>query len=273
MSDSYRLMGTYGIRPPGEVMSRAKELAERAIAIDPEQDEAYATLADVAITYERDAASAFRHWERALALNPAHIRSRCEYAFWGLSCARESFEEAVREVRRATQGDPLNSYAAAMAALVLSCARRFPEAHAEARRAFDLDPDNFTARWILMQTSSWTGDYEGAVAIARSAMLLSGRSPWVLAALGNAHGLAGRTEAAEAVYAEIQARARSEYVQKAMIALAAIGAGRLDEAMTLAEQAADERDAVVIHATSHPSWEPLREHPRFSALRRRLGLA
>ena len=57
-----------------------------------------------------------------------------------------------------------------------------------------------------------------------------------------------------------------------MIALAAIGAGRLEEAMILAEQGADGRDSMVLTCMSHPTFEPLRNHPRFGALRRRMGL-
>jgi len=247
------------------------EIAEGALRTDANLDEAYATLADVALVYDRDEPAAFRYWDRALSLNPGHVRARCEYAFWGLACLRGATADALAQVRIANESDPLNAWVASMHALILGVAGDYEEALRQARRACELDPESFIANWLLMQACSWIGDHEGAITAAQRALATSGRHPWVLGALASAYGLADQRDAADAILAELRARARLEYVQPTWIVFAAIGAGQLDDAMVMAEKGADERDPIIVTAWGHPSWAPLRVHPRFGDLRRRMG--
>ena len=88
-----------------------------------------------------------------------------------------------------------------------------------------------------------------------------------------AYGLANQRELADAVLTELKARAQLEYVQPSWISMAAIGAGKLDEAMSIAEKAVDGRDPIIVTGLGHPNWIPLRAHPRFGELRRRMGFA
>lgn len=273
LADSYRLLGVYGLQPPGLTMPKAKELAERALTLDACLDEAYATLADVALVYDRDEQAAFRYWDRALSINPGHVRGRCEYAFWGLACLRGATDDALAQVRIAAEADPLNAWVASMCALTLGAAGDFDEALRQAKRACELDAESFVANWLLMQACSWSGDHPGAIAAAQRALSTSGRHPWVLGALAAAYGLADHRDAADAILAELRARARLEYVQPTWIVFAAIGAGQIEKAMMMAEKGADERDPIIVTAWGHPSWAPLRRHRRFGDLRRHMGLA
>ncbi|MFH1518397.1 MAG: hypothetical protein ABIH17_11030, partial [Pseudomonadota bacterium] len=271
MADSLRLIGTYGLRAPEVTMPKAKEIAEHALRMDADLDEAYATLADVALVYDRDEQAAFRYWDRALSLNPGHVRARCECAFWGLACLRGATDDALAQVRIAADADPLNAWVASMHALTLGVAGDYEEALRQARRACELDDESFVANWLVMQACSWTGDHAGAIAAAQRALATSGRHPWVLGALASAYGLADQRDKADAILAELRARARLEYVQPTWIVFAAIGAGQLEEAMVMAEKGVDERDPIIITAWGHPSWAPLRVHSRFGDLRRRMG--
>jgi serine/threonine protein kinase/tetratricopeptide (TPR) repeat protein len=271
LADSYRLMGTYGLEPPQSTMPQAKEIAERALRIQPNLDEAYATLADVAMTYDRDEATAFRHWERVLDLNPGHVRARCERALWGLACVLDRKAEALAEVDRASELDPLNAWVASMHALTLGVIGEYEDALRQANRSYDLDPESFIANWILMQACSWNGDPDGAISAAQRALATSGRHAWVLGALAAAYGMVDQRDLADAVFTELRARSQLEYVQPSWIAMAAIGAGKLDEAIGIAEKAVDGRDPIIVTSLGHPSWIPLRAHPRFGDLRRRMG--
>jgi serine/threonine-protein kinase len=271
MADSIRLSGLFGLAAPELTMPRAKDMAERALKMDPDLDEAHATLADVALLYDHDEATAFRYWERALSLNPGHLRARCERAFWGLACVRGAIRDALAEVEIATESDPLGSYVAFMHALILGVGGYYDDALPRARRACELDPEAFLANWGLVQACSLAGDHLGAVAAAQRSLAATGRHQWLLGTLAFAYGLAERHDAADAILAELRARAHLEYVQPTWIAVAAIGAGKLEEAMALAETGVDERDPMIVTALALPNWAPLRVHPRFGDLRKRMG--
>jgi hypothetical protein len=57
-----------------------------------------------------------------------------------------------------------------------------------------------------------SGQFEASVAAGESALAMSGRHPWPMAWLAVALADWGKTGEAEALYLELQARARREYV-------------------------------------------------------------
>src|SRR5262249_20982203 len=151
MSDIYRLHGTFGVAPPHEVMPRAKEYALRALTLDPNLAEAYATLGDVQAQYERDFERARESWNRALEIDPRNTRARCERALWLVETGTIPGEDSESEVRRAVENDPLNAWAIAMLSLLLGIAGRDEESVVIADRAFDVDQGNFFAQWNCMR--------------------------------------------------------------------------------------------------------------------------
>ena len=253
-------------------MPRAKVAAELAVELDPELAEAHATLADVALLYDRDLPRAEAAWERALALNPSHVRARSERALWWFSVVRGDHDRAVAEARLAMENDPLNAWAAGMAGLVLGLAGRPGEALAEARRATEIDPDGFMGRWLMVEAAYWAGDYAAAIAAAEPVLLMSGRHPWALASLALTFAAAGDLEAAEGVRAELVARGRTGYVQPFWMATAALATGRVEEALALARRSVAEHDPIVLLANRLPEWAPMRKQPEMVELLRELSL-
>ena len=268
LSDSYRLMGTFGAAPCSEAMLKAKGLAEQAIAIDPEQAEAWATLACVEEQYEWDFARAETHWQRALALDPRHARARSQRALWGFVRGTLPAIEARTEARRAVEDDPLNSWVVAMHSYLLGLGGWHEESILEAERAVSLDADSFFSQWNVMRGHAWLGHYDQAIALAPTILAESGRHQWVLGLLAWTYGKAGRIEGARAVRDELDGRSRHEFVSSFWLAAAAASAGLPDEAVTRAERAVAEHDALVHWSRLTPFWETIREHPRIESLLR-----
>ena len=78
------------------------------------------------------------------------------------------------------------------------------------------------AAWFLSEISTTAQlnhpqGPEAAATEARVLMAQFGRHPWIVMGLAWANGAAGRREKADALYAELAARARSEYVQPAAL--------------------------------------------------------
>jgi TolB-like protein/Flp pilus assembly protein TadD len=262
LGDCYRLHAMYGIAPPTEMMPRARASAEHALALDPEQVEALATLANIAATFDRDVAASAAFTDRALARDPAHVRALCERAIWLslLDANPGGFEQALLDLRRARSIDPLNAWAAAMQAFCLSFAGRPEEAVVPAREAMELDPDNFTAHWTMVLTLAGLARHDEALAAAEPALLMSGRNPRILAEVAAVHAARGDTEAAEAVYQEVRGRARTGYIGWAEQAAVAAAAGHLVEARALVQKAFEARDLYLMF-WKLAAWAPLRGDP------------
>ncbi len=116
-------------------------------------------------------------------------------------------------------------------------------------------------------------DVEEAIETGPSVFRISGRHPLALATSIIAHVKAGKGQIAEALWAELQARARTEWVQSFWLAAVEGMIGDRDRAMALAFRAVEERDPFAIAAKTWPHWEALRSHPEFPTLLEKLGLA
>ena len=65
---------------PQEAITRIRESANKAIALDPSIAEPHAALGAVAAMCDRDWKSAEQHFQRALALNPQYQTAHMWYA-------------------------------------------------------------------------------------------------------------------------------------------------------------------------------------------------
>jgi serine/threonine-protein kinase len=267
-ADSYRLLGTFGAASFGEVMPRARELAERALAIDPTQAEALTTLADVHAQYDRDFARAEPLFTRALEIDPRHSRARCERALWGHALGVIGGEDAVREIAKAVDEDPLNAWATTMLTMMLCSTARYDEAVAAAERAVAIDHDSFVAHFSLVEAYGAIGKLSRAVAVATPLLAVSGRHPWAVGLLGWVYARLGDSARARAMYDELEARSRSEFVGPFWIAIAASAAGLDAEAMHNLGRAVREREPLMVQARMLVFCDRLRANPRFDEVTR-----
>jgi len=273
LSDSYRLMGFFGFAPYSLVMPKAKSFAEKALAIDPGLAEAWATLASVEEQYEWNFARATTLWDRALAVDPRHARARSQHAFWAFLRGIFSTEEALAECRRSLQDDPLNSWVCVMHSFLLGMAGKHEESITEAERALSLDIESVFAHWNVIRSLAWAGHVDRAIQSGPRLLFVSGRDQWSLGALAWVYGKAGQEEHARALYDELEARSRFEFVSPFWLSVAAGSAGLLERSLDHAERAVAEHDPLVLWSWKRvvPFWDAIRSHPRFEELIRRIS--
>ncbi|HLQ66542.1 MAG TPA: protein kinase [Candidatus Limnocylindrales bacterium] len=268
LSDSYRLMGTFGVAPFAEVMSKAKALGERALAIDPKLAEAWATLAAVEEQFDRNYARSDSLYERALEFEPRNATTRAQRALWRVMRGAMPDEEALMELRRAVSDDPLNAWVGSMYSYLLGIVGRHEESIAEAERSMALDAESFFAHWNMMRGHAWAGHLDRAIAEAPALLVDSGRHPWALGLLAWTYGRAGRSDLARACYDELEGRSRHEFVSPSWVSVAAGAAGLEEATIRWIERAVAERDPLVLWTRRLPFWEYHRAHPKFRAVMR-----
>ncbi|MFL5496259.1 MAG: hypothetical protein ACJ8DC_17880 [Gemmatimonadales bacterium] len=169
------------------------------------------------------------------------------------------------------EADPLSAHARAQLALALAWSRQPELAAEEARRGIELDPTAFYPHWTLLHALALGPDAREAVELGPSVLSRFGRHPWLMMGLALANGALGRREKADALYAELVARSRAEYVQPAALMAAALGAGRRADVIRHFEQAAEVRDPLLaLMAPQWPGYEELRSDEEFVTVLRRL---
>lgn len=273
LGDVYSLLGAsdYGVLPPNRAFPRAKEALGRALRLDPESAEAHAALGNVLMTYDWDWRGAEREFRRALALNPGYAPARHWYALDLLVMGRH--EDALREVRRARELEPLSLVMSTGMARVLYFTRDYPAAETEYRRALAMDSTFVTARLGLGLTLLQRGDPAGALAEYRAALrFLGGSQPVVSTLIAHASAVAGRTAEARQALAALERETAARYVPPEYLALARLGLGERDAALALLEQAHANRSGAMAFLGVEPLLDPLRSDPRFVALMRRAGV-
>ena len=242
IADAYTLLGFYGFMHPEISRPKWQEAARRALAEDPLLAEAHNALAFGSLMYDWDKPQAEREFLCALELNPLYVQARDWYACFYLSIAMGRLDEGVEHGELAVQSDPLSCYANSILGLLYGAARRFSDAVQSLERAVELDSDSFLSRWCLQVVLLLSGRFEEAVRAGQAALAISGRHPWALAFLTVTLAEWEKFGEAQAVFAELVARARREYVLPSALALSAGAAGQYDEAMRYARDAVATRD-------------------------------
>jgi len=270
VADCHALFGWFGEMPASLAFSEAKAAALRALEINPELAEALATLGFVRALHEWRLQDAEAELRRAVALEPGYAPAHYYQSPIFLMTGRP--DEAVESTGRALELDPLSPFVNAHLGWMLIGAGRFKEAITQLERAVDLDPDLSMAHWLMGWARVHESGPESAIPHLETAVERSGRTPWFLAHLGHAYGLARRAESAD-VLEELAAQRAARYVRPICEVLVHLGRGETSRALDGLEKARDERDPWLAFLNIDPAFDALRTEPRFVDLAERIKAA
>ena len=272
LANCYTFLCWYGLAVPREFMPKAMEAARRAVALDPSLAEAHSALAVISLLYSWDRTEAEREFARAIQLKPKDIEALYLYGYFYLQLSEGRLMEGMEQGKLALASDPLSGTAHAMYALTCLIAGKTAESVEVSRRAVELEPESFLANWVLQGALLFSGQFDASVAAAESALAISGRSPWCMASLAMALADWGKTDEAEALYLEMQTRARREYVAPTSLALAALAAAREDEMIRYAREACEIHDpSCALFSRYYPLAPRLYRYPRFREIIAQMG--
>jgi len=266
----------WGSADPRQAFPGAKSAALEALRLDGTIADAHSALGTVLGSGEFDWVGAEREFRLAQELSPSSVAVRYDYAWcyamWFL-LPQGRAEQALAEMRRALELDPLDPFYNALAGYLLHITRQFEPALAQFRRAVEMDPTFFFSYWLLTAPYALSGRLDEAVAAAEKAHDLSGGNVLTLGVLGRVLGLAGRTAEARNILAELTERRRSGYVPASAFVFAYRGVGDRDAVLEWIARGIDERDPIVVTAfKSEPGYDPLRTLPAYQGLLRKMNL-
>jgi TolB-like protein/DNA-binding winged helix-turn-helix (wHTH) protein/Flp pilus assembly protein TadD len=270
LADTYALLGDwqYAVMTPAEALPKAKDAALKAIALDPNLGEGHNSLAFCLDGFDWDFAAAGREFERAIALNPGYATAHHWYA-WHLALVQR-YDDALVEMRKAQNLDPLSLVINADLAELLALAHDYDGAIQQSHKTIELDPAFGLAHNHLGQALLQKHMTAEAIVELRQAVSLSGGAATCVANLARAYVAAGRQNEAEALLAELQTRSSGAHSYASEVAVIETALGNRDQAMAWLEKGAADRfnPGVLLR----PGLDPLRGDARFTDLLHRVGL-
>jgi len=255
---------------PAQVFPQARAAAQRAVELDEKLAEAHASLAYIRAYYEWDWTAAEREFRRALELQPSYADAHFSYSRFLAASGR--LEEAMVEIGRARDLDPMSASLKANTALLSYFGGRYDKALEELLELRKLNPELPLVHWGIGLVYEQKGMHEEAIASFQKATSLS-KSINMRSSLGHAYAAAGKRDEARAILEEIAERSRRSYVPSYFSALVYAGLEEKDRAFEWLERAYQERSTVLAYLNLDPRLANLRGDPRFSDLLRRVGRA
>jgi len=168
--------------------------------------------------------------------------ARTWYAFFYLQLSEGQLREGMTQAKVALVSDPLSCYAHMMYAWTCVAAGNTAEAIQAARRAIEVDSESYIAHFALQEALRLSGELAESIDIGQLALAMSGRHAWAMISCAMTFADWGKSAEADAVYREMVARARHQYVAPGALAIAASAAARETDAVGHAREAFEARD-------------------------------
>ncbi|ATJ87651.1 hypothetical protein RSP816_01075 [Ralstonia solanacearum] len=262
------MLACRGVSPARETFHQAKMAARKALQIEPDLGEAYASLAHVRL-HDWDWVGLEQDFLRAIELNPGHAIAYYWYAEYLMAAGRA--EEAIARVRQSRQMDPLNSVLNSSVAIILYLARRYDQAREELHQALEIDPSHFLLHFRLGLVYQQQKLFDDAIAEMQTAVTLSGRSTEALTGLAQTYAAADMRAAMQQIVDALENTSEKHYVHPYNMARVFGSLGDQEQTFGWLEKAYDEHSPDFIELRTEPTFDSVRSDPRFSALLSRVG--
>jgi serine/threonine-protein kinase len=260
--------GIYHALRPRDAFPRAREAAERALALDPTDALALVMRAHTALWYEWSFARAETTARRALELAPGFYLAHDCLAL--VLAAQGRFDEAIEAMERARSLDPLSEYAAYDLAWILILAGRWEHALQELEPAVARHPQASELHRAFGFCLLYAGRVPEARAEFARVLELNAGDRWGTPNLIQPLVALGEITEAQHLLSEIEQRAPHEPIPTVGIAIAHHCLGNDELAIAWLERAVEARDYWLVMLQNDPSMAGLHGDPRFQSLMRRV---
>jgi serine/threonine protein kinase/Tfp pilus assembly protein PilF len=260
-----------GILASSESVPQARSAVDKALELAPTLADAHRVRGLIAMNHDWDRRAAEESLARALQLAPGSAAAHFWNA-WRLALLERRHDQAIVELEEAERLDPLDLQVKTQIGYIHYFHHDFDRAVKQFERVVALEPSFAFAHYALGDVCTQKGQYDRAFAEFNRAVELGGRSVNHIGVLGYAYGRSGNRERAEAHLHELAVRAQYGYVSAMWTAMIYLGLGEFEKLFEWLGRAFEERDGSLILITAAVEFDPVRDHPRFEALLRKMGL-
>ena len=253
--------------PPQLAMPKAEQYALKSLQLDESLPEAHTALAGIRFFYNWDWSAAEKEFTRSLELNPSGAETHRMYSLY-LASLRGAVQ-AVWEIRRAQQLDPLSLNINTTAGWVFNYTRQYDQAIEQCRNVLEIDPNYASAHDCLGEGYLAKGTFDQALEEFRRAA--SGGEPVRKVGLARAYGLMGKRNEARKVLDELTKSSKQSYFPPYLFGIVHVAIGENEQGLSWLEEAYTHRDPYLVHLKKDVAFDSLRSNPRFQDLLRRMA--
>lgn len=263
LADFYIWANIYGLIPSLQSLAEAEKFARKAIELDENLGEAYASLGLVAQN-RKDWRESEKLKLQAVALSPNYVHAHEWYSALLVGLGRT--EEGIREILIAEQLDPLSLRTKTLVSWTLYQAHQFEESLKRGKEIIDLDK-NYPQGHSQIGLGLWgMGRFEEALPYFEKFDQMMPNSALTKYQLCFALVKAKKIDEAKNVLAEIKTLAENTYIKPYFLAMAHTALGNFEEAIPLFQQSIDEDDPWMLWFGTEPMLEDFRQDTRFQKL-------
>lgn len=266
LGECHAWMGLAGLTHRDEALRLGRASVQRALELDPNLGEAFATAAFFDHWYERKPKEAGETYLRAVGLAP---RSAAVHHGYGVYLATTgNTDEGLRHLKQATELDPLSETCRTSYAQVLHWTGRSREALEELAKALDQSPARQETIQVQQEILEQTGRFEEALKSAERLAELGGLSQPNLEALRTAFG----TRGAKGYWNErVRQLEQSPDTDPVRLAEVVAFQGDKERVLRLLNRALRDGSLQAVRIPQDPAFAALRADPCFVQIQKRLG--
>ena len=264
LADSYAALALLEFMAPNEAYPKAKEAVKSALALNAGLAAAHTSLGLIKFQYDWDWKGAEAEFRESISVNfnyaPAH------HFFADYLKAMGRFDEALAEIEKARELDPLSLAINTGVGHVLYLSGQYDRAIEEYKRAVELEPSYMATHVWFGRPYLEKGMFAEAIAELETAVRLSGESTIAFAMLGHGLASAGRGEEAMQILNKLKEKSKTQYVPSYWIAVLYNGFRDKEQVIAWLQKAFEERSSWLVWSNVEPRFAWLRDDPDFAAL-------
>ncbi len=249
--------------PPTETLPKGKAAALKALELNDNLGEAFASLGIIRFFLDYNWTGAEQDFQKSLQLSPGYSMTSDMYGVFLSGIGRS--KDAETHFKRAMELDPLSPVIYNDCGLGLYVHNEYDKAIETYKKDLEIDPKFGILLSNLALSYAAKSEFADAIPSAKRAAQLDD-SPLVLCVLGQVYGWSGHPEDAKQVILQVDEISKHRYVCPYERGLIDLSIGQNDQALLWLQKAYDGNSICMVWLKTDPRWDAVRSDPRFRAL-------
>ena len=255
---------------PMSVAGREAGWAEaKALALDSSLAEVHYMVGVRRAWQEWNWDGAMQSFRKSIELKPNQAEARGYFSH--LLFTLKHPDEAMEQIEEALKLDPFNPLIQSIYAMDLMYVRRYDEVISLLRKTLEISPSEPVALSTIRSAYHQKKMYDEALEAWRRSYEARGDRE-AIQALSSGRASGGYPRALQTLAEMLIKRSKTSYVTPWQVATLYTRAGMKEDALDWFEKAYDAHDPNMPYLSVDPIFDDLRDHPRFQAILKRMGL-